>query len=415
MNDQKDKILKYEQRKKFDFVENDPIGRIEATTEYPIMYHALGSNPRTEHPFNVYHDIKSEPTAIGKTLEIVPNAINKVADEFLKRNIAHIVGIGMGTSQFIMQTSGPAFWEWAHITSEDKDSVESLTSEKPYDYKRTAILAYSGSGSTIDTISATKKLREKGAYCVAVTSVAESPLTKECDDVIVCAGGFDTGGSDTFHYATRLAVSLLLALVFGEKKGIKGKNFKDLKSKLYEIPKLMAERWDYNEERCKSVANNIIDIRSVIIVGAGPNFGTAEEMELKFEEMAHIPAKSMVPTRHLHGALGLTNEKILTILLYPKTNSEFWFKQIAQFTQLIKSPCIAILPDSEDKLAPLMDWVWRTPIENEHLFALYAVPIIQMLPYFFAVKQGTINPDCQKSNIPKYARAWAMVLKPGGH
>jgi len=415
MKDQKDKILNYDQRKKFDFLENDPIGRVEATTEYPIMYYALGSNPRTEHPFNVYHDIKTEPTAIMKTLEIVVEPIKKVVEELLRRNITHIVGIGMGTSQFIMQASGPAFWEWARITTEDMDSVECLTIDKPYDFNHTALLAYSGSGSTVDTISATKKFKRNGAYCVAITSVAESPLTKECDSTIVCAGGFDTGGSDTFHYATRLAASLLLALMFGEKKGTKGINFQDLKKKLFEIPKLMNERWEYNEKRCKSVADKVINFRSIIIVGAGPNFGTAEEMELKFEEMAHIPAKSMVPTRHLHGALGLTNEHILTVLLYPKNNSENWFEQIAKFTQQIKSPCIAILPDYETKISPIMDWVWRTPIENEHLFTLYVVPIIQLLPYFFALKQGSINPDCQRSDIPKYARAWTMVLKPGGH
>ncbi|MHA1147544.1 MAG: hypothetical protein ACTSR8_04815 [Promethearchaeota archaeon] len=62
-----------------------------------------------------------------------------------------------------------------------------------------------------------------------------------------------------------------------------------------------------------------------------------------------------------------------------------------------------------------MDWVWRTPVENEHFFTLYIVPIIQLYPYFCAVEQGNINPDCQKSNIPKHARAWSMILKPGGH
>ncbi|MHA1337363.1 MAG: SIS domain-containing protein, partial [Promethearchaeota archaeon] len=394
---------------------DNPIERIEATTEYPIMYYALNSEPKTEHPFNVYFDIKSEPKAVEKTLELIPEAVEKVAEELIKRKIKHIVGIGMGTSQFVMQASGPAFWEWAKITTEDRDSVECLTVEKPYDFKHTALFAYSGSGSTVDTIEATKKMHERGAYCVAITSVAGSPLTEQCDDTIACAGGFDTGGSDTFHYATRLAASLLLALKLGEKKGIKDVNFSGLEKQLYEVPKLMAKRWDYNEARCKSVAKYYSRVRSIIIVGAGPNFGTAEEMELKFEEMAHIPAKSMVPTRHLHGALGLTDEKILTILLYPKNNSEKWFEQIAKFTQMIKSPCVAILPDGEDKIAPLMDWVWRTPVENEHLFALYVVPIIQLFPYFCAVEQGNINPDCQKSNIPKHARAWTMILKPGGH
>lgn len=415
MNEQEDKVMKQDDRKKFDFVEDDPVGRIEATTEYPIMYHALGSEPKTEHPFHVYNDIKSEPVAVKKTLEIIIDEVEKVAGEFIKRGIKHIVGIGMGTSQFVPIAAGPAFWEWAQITSEDRDSVELLTTNKPYDFAHTALFAYSGSGSTIDTIAATKKMKIDGAYCVAITSVAGSPLTKDCDDTIACAGGFDTGGSDTFHYATRLAASLLFALILGEKKGISGVDFKGLKDQLYKVPDLMANRWNSIDARCRSIAKYYSRFRSVIIVGAGPNFGTAEEMELKFEEMAHIPAKSMAPTRHLHGALGLTDEKILTILLYPKNPSEKWFDQIAKFTMYIKSPCIAILPDGEEKIAPLMDYVVRTPIENEHIFALYVVPIIQLLPYYCAVEQGNINPDCQKSNIPKHARAWTMILKPGGH
>ena len=408
-------MLTHRERQTFDFLGDDPAERIEATTEYPVMYHALGTEPRTEHPFNVYHDIRSEPTAVKRTLEVVGDSVAKVAHELIRRDIRHIVGIGMGTSQFVPQAAGPAFWEWSHITSEDRDSVELLTVDKPYDVDHTALFAYSGSGSTFDTIAATERMKAKGAYSVAVTSVAESPLTELCDDTIACAGGFDTGGSDTFHYATRLAASQLLALTLGERKGISGVDFEGLREQLYSVPDLMADRWDVLDARCRSMAKAFAHVRSIIVVGAGPNWGTAEEMALKFEEMAHIPAKAMVPTRHLHGALGLTNEGILTILLCPKNRSENWFDQIARFTMMIKSPAMAILPEGEDRIAPLMDYVVRTPVDNEHLFALYVVPIIQLYPYYCALEQGNINPDCQRSNIPKYARAWSMVLGPGGH
>jgi len=157
---------------------------------------------------------------------------------------------------------------------------------------------------------------------VAVTSVAGSPLTEICDDAIACAGGFDTGGSDTFHYATRLAASQLLALALGERRGVEGVDFAGLRGQLYALPDQMAERWDAFDARSRSIARAFARVHSVIIVGAGPNFGTAEEMELKFEEMAHIPAKAMAPTRHLHGALGLTDERILTVLLCPRTRAE---------------------------------------------------------------------------------------------
>jgi hypothetical protein len=39
----------------------------------------------------------------------------------------------------------------------------------------------------------------------------------------------------------------------------------------------------------------------------------------------------------------------------------------------------------------------------------------QLLPYYCAVELGDVNPDCQRSNIPKYARVWHMLFPPGTH
>jgi glucosamine--fructose-6-phosphate aminotransferase (isomerizing) len=408
--------MKQDERPKiFDFIDKDEVLDIEATTEYPVMYRALGTKPRTEHPYNVYNDIRSEPQVIKETLETIGTDLNRVVVEFARREINHIVCIGMGTSQFVGQAAGPAFWEWAHLTTEDRDSVEALTTDKPYDYRHTAVFCYSGSGSTSDTISAAKKFAEKEAYTIAITSIAGSPLTKITNDTIACVGGFDTGGSDTFHYATRLAASLALAIELGKEKDISGLDFKDLRSQLDEVPTAMAERLDDTDKRCWSIAKYNARIRSAIIIGTGPNYGTAEEMALKFDEMANIPAKAMVPTRHLHGALGLTDEHMQTIILAPETNASYWIELIAKTTSILKSPSMAIVPDKEDVISSMMDYVIRTPVSNEHLFALYVVPAIQMYPYYCAVEQGDLNPDCQRSNIPKYARVWRMVLPRGSH
>jgi len=419
MKQDSDKVMDQKNRTKiFDFFDKDPISEIEGTGEYPIMYRALGSEPRTQHPFHLYDDIKSESVAIKKTLEIIKESVKRVADEIFKRKISHIIGIGLGTSQFIIQAAGPAFWEWADITSEDRDSVEAAQYDKPYDYKHTAVFAYSGSGSTVDTIRATKILMEKGVYSVAFTSIAGSPITKETTDTIACAGGFDTGGSDTFHYATRLAASLALAVELGKRTGKSSINFADLESELNSVAEHIEKRWDATDKRCRNIAKQFKDIRAALIIGAGPSFGIAEEMELKFEEMAHIPSKSMVPTRHLHGAFGLTTEKILTIIISPPNNKEEkWLTQIANVTMVLKSPAIAIVADGEKTISVdcNMDYVIRTPVLNEHIFGLYCVPWIQLFPYYCAVEQGNINPDCQRSNIPKHARAWKLEFPRGSH
>jgi len=70
-------------------------------------------------------------------------------------------------------------------------------------------MAYSGSGSTTDSNQAAQIAKERGAFVVAFTSIAGSPLSQIADANIVCAGGYDTGGSDTFHFATLAAASTL--------------------------------------------------------------------------------------------------------------------------------------------------------------------------------------------------------------
>ena len=74
---------------------------IEATSEWPLMYIALGSEPKTEHPFNLYRDIMSIPQALRDTLKTVPEQVSEVADEILRRNLNRIISLGLGTSQFV--------------------------------------------------------------------------------------------------------------------------------------------------------------------------------------------------------------------------------------------------------------------------------------------------------------------------
>jgi glucosamine--fructose-6-phosphate aminotransferase (isomerizing) len=242
-------------------------------------------------------------------------------------------------------------------------------------------------------------------------------LTKLTDrTIVVCAATYDTGGSDTFHYVTRLAVAIYLALELGKRRAPKSSDFLKIEAELRQIPKLMAAIFDQVAARCLSIAKTHKNVRSIIIVGSGPNYGTAEEIGLKFDEMAHIPTNAMVPTRHIHGSLGLTNEKILTILLVPlKDPAMKWLNQIADATVILKSPAIGIVSESETEIADKMDYVLRVPTDLPELFTLLAILPGQLLAYFFAVEQGDINPDCQRSNIPRHAKIWLKLFPPGTH
>lgn len=394
----------------------DPKRLIESTSEYPIMYRNLGTQPQTQHPFNLYWDIKSQPDALRGTFDLNKKAIPELAKKLVDRGITSMVGQGLGTSQFVAMTAAGAFWDWAGWDARGIDSLEYVSYDMPFDFKKTAFFSYSGSGSTFDSNRAAQKAKEKGAFQVAFTSVANSPITQKANETILCAGGFDTGGSDTFHYTTRLTASVWLALEIAALTRPGARSWNDLRERMFQIPDKMEKMFDLVSERARILSARYKDIRSVIIVGGGANEGTAQEYALKYDEMSSIPAKAMCRGRHIHGALGLTQPNILSIVLAPLEDQGYdALRDIAQATMMLKSPSIGIISDEDEKVAEQVDDVFRLPETDPYLFSILAILPGQLLPYFAGVAQGNMNPDCQRSDIARHARVWNWLFPKDSH
>lgn len=388
-------------------------GQIEATGELPIMYRALGTPPQTRHPFNLYGDIRSQPDALRGTFETA-HEIAEVARRLAERDPIGAIGLGSGTSQFVAQVADAAYARFADLPGWDYDSLHFLRYTPPIDFRRYAVMAYSGSGSTVDTVAAAKQSRAAGAFTLAFTSIEGSPVVQASDARILTAGGFDTGGSDTFHYTTRIAAAIYLALELGKIRRPGAHDYDGLIQELRSTATRMGEIFDTVDARCRTIAERFMDVRSILVVGAGANYGTAEEIALKFDEMAHLPTKPMNPGRHIHGALGLTEESILTILVAPPGPSYQDMVSLAKVTEMLKTPSVAIVTEDDTEVADRCDYVIRLPIRDETIFAVLAVLPGQLLPYWCGVGLG-LNPDTQRSNVPKHAKVWNMLFPPGTH
>ncbi len=397
-------------------IEGDIDRLIESTAEYPIMYQALGTEPQTEHPFNLYGDIRSQPKALRDTFDSNRDVVPALAEKLAGRGFRGMLGTGLGTSQFVAQTAAGAFRKYAGWEAGDIDSLEYVNLDWPIDVSRTAFFGYSGSGNTVDSNRAVDKAASLGAYTLAFTSIAGSKITQKCEDSIICAGGFDTGGSDTFHYTTRLAVSIWLALEIGAITRPDACDWDDLRVRLLALPEKMGAIFDAVDARCRHIAARYKDVRAVLVVGSGPNEGTAEEIALKYDEMCHIPTKGMCPGRHIHGALGLTDSRILTVVVAPLQDPSYdALRDVAQVTQMLKSPSVAIISEEDTAVAEQVDDVIRLPEDEENLFSVLAILPGQLLPYYAAVAAGNINPDCQRANIPRHAKVWNWLFPKDTH
>lgn len=397
-------------------IEGDIQRHIEGTAEYPIMYRALGTEPKTRHPFNLFNDIKGQGAALRGTFELNRENIPAIARRLVDKGFTGMVGHGLGTSQFVAQTASGAFWEYAGWSARDIDSLEYVAYDYPIDFSRIAFFSYSGSGSTVDSNRAADKAKALGAYQVAFTSIANSPITKKCEESVVCAGGFDTGGSDTFHYTTRLAATIWLALEIGAQVRPEDRDWDDLRNRLFATAEKYDAMFDWVSRHAELLSFRYRKVRSTLVVGSGPNEGTAEEYALKYDEMASIPTKAMCAGRHIHGALGLTQPDILTIIVAPLQDKNYEaLRDIAQVTAMLKSPSIGIISEADSRIAEQVDDVFRLDEEEQNIFSILAILPGQLLPYWGAVAQGDLNPDCQRANIARHARVWNWLFPKDTH
>ncbi len=397
-------------------IEGDIDRAIEGTAEYPIMYRALGTEPQTDHPFNLYGDIRSQGNALKETFSMNQRMIPALAERLVNDGFTGMIGQGSGTSQFVAQTAASAFWKFAGWDARDLDSLEYVHYGHPFDFEKLLFISYSGSGSTVDSNRAALKAKALGAYQVAVTSIAGSPITEKCDETILCAGGFDTGGSDTFHYTTRLAVSVWLAIELGALTQPDAHDYDDVRKRLFATADKFDAMFDWVSERARLLSDRYRDIRSILVVGSGANEGTAEEIALKYDEMGHIPTKGMCAGRHIHGALGLTQHDILTIIVAPLDDPNYdALRDVAQVTYMLKSPSIALISEEDERVAEQVDDVFRLEETEPNIFAILSILPGQLLPYWSAVAQGDINPDTQKANIARHAKVWNWLFPKDTH
>ena len=130
-------------------IDGDIRRHIEGTAEHSIMYRALGTEPKTQHPFNLYGDIQSQGKALRETFATNQQVVPAIARRLVERGFRGMAGHGLGTSQFVAHTASQAYWQWAGWDARDLDSLEYVNYGHPIDFTRTAFFSYSGSGSTV--------------------------------------------------------------------------------------------------------------------------------------------------------------------------------------------------------------------------------------------------------------------------
>ncbi len=154
-------------------------------------------------------------------------------------------------------------------------------------------LSVSQSGKSPDIVSMTEMIKDGGAYTVALTNDASSPLGAVATSTVDICAGPELSVAATKTFVNSLVAGLWL---LAEIKGDDG-----LKAAIHALPSQLEEatRTDW------SAASQEVTGGSLFSLGRGPSWAAANEAALKFKETCQIHAESYSSAEVLHGPVSI--------------------------------------------------------------------------------------------------------------
>lgn len=217
--------------------------------------------------------------------------IEEVVDEIEAQKIREIIFVASGSSLNICYISKHFYEKYANIRTRQYTPQEFEELDlNLFDIDNTLIVAISQTGTSTGTVNGILKAHKYHFKVLALSENVNSPVCKESDYFIKFDCGQENSNAKTKGYSSSLLKLYLLALELGMKK-------KTIETNLYD--EIMDEIRSSIGDIEDNVKNTIVwlednkewaKIDHFLIIGHGPNFGTAMEGMLKIMETLCIPA-----------------------------------------------------------------------------------------------------------------------------
>jgi glucosamine--fructose-6-phosphate aminotransferase (isomerizing) len=240
-------------------------------------------------------EIREQPAALLRLLE-QSEEFERVAAQIRERGATTIRMVGHGSSDNAASYGVYAFGllpGWTAL----RDSI-SLTVYygAELDMTGSTVLGLSQSGRTPDVVEYLERVRERGAFTVAVTNDLGSTLARAAEAVLPLAAGHERSVAATKTYTNQLAaIGLLAAHAAGQ-----GATFmEDLRS----VAQLMSETVEVVERQITNVAVSFSFAGRMFVIGRGCEFATAREIALKLLETCRVAAEPLTATDLAHGPI----------------------------------------------------------------------------------------------------------------
>ncbi len=254
--------------------------------------------------------------------------------------------------------------------------------------ERTAVLAITQSGETVDTLAAMEEAAGKGARLWSIVNVIGSQAARLSDGVIHMHAGPEIGVASTKAFTASLVDLYLLGLYLGQARGtLPPDRLNQLLDGLLALPKLAGQVLD-NGHEYEDLAQRFFKCHNFLYLGRGINYPIALEGALKLKEISYIHAEGYPAGEMKHGPIALIDENMPTVAIAVRDG--VYEKMISQVEQVKarNGQVIAVATEGDTFIATKADHVVYVPETLPLLTPVLAVLPLQLFAYHVAVQRG---------------------------
>jgi glucosamine--fructose-6-phosphate aminotransferase (isomerizing) len=338
-------------------------------------------------------EIFEQPKGIDKTLNqrlIDDYIINLDGIQITKEdleNINKVYIVACGTAYHAGLVGKHAIEKYAKIPV-IVDVASEFRYRDPFVDDQTLFIAVSQSGETLDTLSALREAKRKGARILSVVNVVGSSVARDSEDVFYTWAGPEIGVASTKAYTTQLIALYLIALQMAKTLGrIEDEKYRLVLDELKRMPEKVQQLLD-QEDLIKQLAAEQFNNEQVFFMGRGADFDSALEASLKLKEISYINSFAIQAGELKHGTIALIEKGTLVVTL---ATQDHLFEKIISNIREVKARgahVLAIAQESNEEILKVADEVIFIPDTLDHLAPILSIIPLQLFAYYVSVARG---------------------------
>ncbi|KAG5853409.1 hypothetical protein ANANG_G00072990 [Anguilla anguilla] len=253
----------------------------------------------------------------------------------------------------------------------------------------------SQSGETADTLMALRYCKDNGALTVGVTNTVGSSICRETVCGVHINAGPEIGVASTKAYTSQFVSLVMFALMMSEDRLSLQKRRLEIIDGLKVLPELLKQVLAL-DEKIRSIADELYQQRSLLVMGRGFNYATCLEGALKIKEITYMHSEGILAGELKHGPLALVDKQMPVIMLIMRDACYTKCHNALQQVTARQGRPIIICCQNDPEITSNAYKTIELPQTVDCLQGILSVVPLQLLSFHLAVLRG-FDVDCPRN------------------